>query len=120
MKKGVWFLFFVFCFVLVLYSFAAAADKITNLDEMVVKGKKLVLPTKQTNETVYTGSEITKQGMEAMGARGAVSVYEAVNVLPGVSVESVDPYGLGAEQKNIRVRGVRGMLGAMTVAGVPN
>jgi iron complex outermembrane recepter protein len=37
-----------------------------------------------------------------------------------VTVESIDLYGLAAEQKNIRVRGVRGFLGAMTVAGVPN
>jgi iron complex outermembrane receptor protein len=90
------------------------------LEDIVVSEKKLVKPTKQTNETVYTGSEITKEGLEAQGAKASVSVYEAVNVLPGVSVESIDPYGLAAEQKNIRIRGVRGFLGAMTVAGVPN
>ena len=98
---------------------AMAGDTVT-LDEMVVTEKKLVRPTKQTNETVYTGSEITREGLDAQGGKAAVSVYEAVNLLPGVSVESVDPYGLVAEQKNIRIRGVRGISGAMTVAGVPN
>ncbi|MCB2148450.1 MAG: TonB-dependent receptor [Deltaproteobacteria bacterium] len=98
----------------------ALAEEVVTLDEIVVTEKKLVKPTKQTNETVYTGSEITKKGIEAQGAKASVSVYEAVNVLPGVSVESIDPYGLAAEQKNIRIRGVRGFLGAMTVAGVPN
>jgi iron complex outermembrane receptor protein len=90
------------------------------LEDMVVTGTKLVTPTKQTNETVYTGSEITRDGLDAQGSRAAVSVYEAINILPGITVESIDPYGLAAEQKNIRVRGVRGFLGAMTVAGVPN
>ncbi len=90
------------------------------LDDMVVTGEKLVTPTKQTNETVYTGSEITRQGLDAQGTKAAVSIYEAINILPGISVGSIDPYGLAAEQKNIRVRGVRGFLGAMTVAGIPN
>jgi iron complex outermembrane receptor protein len=98
---------------------AMAGDTVT-LDEMVVTEKKLVRPTRQTNETVYTGSEITREGLDAQGGKATVSVYEAVNLLPGVSVESVDPYGLAAEQKNIRIRGVRGISGAMTVAGVPN
>jgi iron complex outermembrane recepter protein len=35
-------------------------------------------------------------------------VYEAMDTLPGVQVESVDPLGLAVEQKNTRVRGVRG------------
>jgi iron complex outermembrane receptor protein len=105
---------------LVLFSLPAMAEEAVKLDDIVVSGKKLVKPTKQTNETVYTGSEVTKEGIEAQGAKAEVSVYEAINVLPGVSVESVDPYGLAAEQKNIRIRGVRGFLGAMTVAGVPN
>jgi len=107
----------------VMFSVGAAAvfaEEPVTLEDIVISEKKLVKPTKQTNETVYTGSEITREGIDAQGAKASVSVYEAVNVLPGVSVESIDPYGLAAEQKNIRIRGVRGFLGAMTVAGVPN
>jgi iron complex outermembrane receptor protein len=101
------------------YAEESDTDKVV-LDDVVVTGTKLVTPTKQTNETVYTGSEITRDGLDALGSKAAVSVYEAINILPGVTVESIDPYGLAAEQKNIRIRGVRGFLGAMTVAGVPN
>jgi len=101
------------------YAGESDTDKVV-LEDVVVTGTKLVTPTKQTNETVYTGSEITRDGVGALGSKAAVSVYEAINILPGVTVESIDPYGLAAEQKNIRVRGVRGFLGAMTVAGVPN
>ncbi len=106
--------------VFLLAGFPAAAEETVTLEGIVVKEKKLVTPTKQTNETVYTGSEVTRVGISAQGTKAEASVYEAINVLPGISVESVDPYGLAAEQKSIRVRGVRGFLGAMTVAGVPN
>jgi len=99
---------------------ATAEENVVRLDEIVVAGKKLIIPTKQTHESVYTGSEITKKGLESQGTKATVSVYEAINVLPGLTVESTDPYGLAAEQKNIRIRGVRGYLGAMTVSGIPN
>ncbi|MGE0083927.1 MAG: TonB-dependent receptor [Desulfococcaceae bacterium] len=97
-----------------------AAKDTVYMEEITVVGEKLVTPTRQTNETVYTGSEITKKGIEAQGAKAAVSVYESLNMVPGINVESIDPFGLAAEQKNVRIRGVRGYLGAMTVEGVPN
>lgn len=90
------------------------------MEEVVVVGEKIVTPTKQTNEQVYTGTEITRSGLELSGAKALTSVYEALDLLPGVQVESVDPLGLAVEQKNTRVRGVRGSLGSMTVEGVPN
>ncbi|NLX19129.1 MAG: TonB-dependent receptor plug domain-containing protein, partial [Desulfobulbus sp.] len=93
---------------------------VTTMDEMVVVGEKIVTPTKQANEQVYTGTEITGSGMELPGVKADVSVYEAMDLLPGVQVESVDPFGLAAEQKNTRVRGVRGYLGSMTVEGIPS
>lgn len=97
-----------------------AEEEATTLEEIVVTGEKLVKPTKQTNETVYTGQEVTRKGMEIQGNKADVSVYNAIDVLPGINVETPDPYGLAAEQKNVRVRGVRGYLGAMTVEGIPN
>ena len=90
------------------------------MEEVVITEKKIITPTKQTNETVYTGSEITKKGMETQGVKATTSVYEAVDILPGIVAESSDPYGLAAEQNQIRTRGVRGYLGSMTVEGVPN
>lgn len=90
------------------------------IPEIVVAADKLIDPTKQASETVYTGSEITAKGMEIQGARSATSVSGALHLLPGINVESADDNGLGAEMSNVRVRGVRGYLGALTVAGVPN
>lgn len=92
----------------------------TKLEEMVVTGEKLVTPTKETNQTVFTGQEVSREGMRIDGSRSDVSVYNSVNILPGLNVENVDPYGLSTEQKNIRVRGVRGFLGSMSIEGVPN
>jgi iron complex outermembrane recepter protein len=97
-----------------------AEEETTKLEEIVVTGERLVTPTKQTNETVYTGEEVTRKGIEIQGSKAEVSVYEAINILPGVNVEAPDPFGLSAEQKSVRFRGVRSVLGAMTVEGVPN
>jgi len=85
------------------------ADEVT-VDQLTVRSERILKPTRQAGETVYTGTETP----------AVSSVWEAIGVLPGIQVESVDPYGLSAEQRNIRVRGVRGSLGALTLEGVPN
>ncbi|MEW6595543.1 MAG: TonB-dependent receptor [Thermodesulfobacteriota bacterium] len=90
------------------------------LPEITVSGGKIITPTRQPGETVFTGSEVTAQGIEMQGARAATSVYGAVDILPGIHVESADSNGLAAETNNVRVRGVRTILGALTVEGVPN
>ncbi|KUJ95588.1 MAG: TonB-dependent receptor [Desulfonauticus sp. 38_4375] len=90
------------------------------LPDIVVEGQKIIVPTKQSDETVYTGTEITREGMDIAGEKGKASVYEVVSVVPGVVFEGVDPNNLASEQSSIRVRGVKGYLGAMTVEGVPN
>ncbi|HAA05323.1 MAG TPA: TonB-dependent receptor, partial [Syntrophobacteraceae bacterium] len=99
---------------------AWAQEGEAKLEEIVVTGERIVTPTRQTGEGVYTGQEVTRKGIEIEGSKANTSVYNAIDVLPGINVESVDPYGLGAEQRMIRVRGVRGYLGSMSVEGVPN
>jgi iron complex outermembrane recepter protein len=91
-----------------------------NISEIVVSADRIITPTRQARETVYTGSEITAKGMEIQGPRAATSVSNALNLLPGINVESADSNGLAAEMSNVRVRGIRGNLGALTVEGVPN
>lgn len=118
MKKA--FLVVAALFSLISVVTVQAAEKVSTLDEIVVSGEKLVTPTKQTSENVFTGSEITKKGIEIQGNQASTSIYEAIDILPGVNVESPDPYGLSAEQRFVRIRGVRGFLGSMTVEGVPN
>jgi iron complex outermembrane recepter protein len=88
--------------------------------DLTVRSERILEPTRQAGETVYTGTEITARGIEIQGSPAATSVWEAASILPGVHVESADSYGLAAEQRNIRVRGVRGSLGALTLEGVPN
>jgi iron complex outermembrane receptor protein len=61
---------------------------------------------------------VTKEGLELKGVAAASSIYEAVDLLPGVSMEATDPYGLG--KKNTRFRGIKGMFGSITVEGMPN
>ncbi len=92
----------------------------TIIPEMVVAAEKIVTPSMQASETVYTGSEVTAKGIEIQGVKANTSVYEAVGVLPGISVESADGRGLGAEQRSVRIRGVRSSMGALTVEGIPN
>ncbi|MEJ5348360.1 MAG: TonB-dependent receptor [Desulfosoma sp.] len=90
------------------------------IEDIVVQAEKILTPTRQADETVYTGTAVTKKGMEAQGPRASTSVYETLRILPGVQVESPDPFGLAAEQQAMRVRGVRGYLAALTVEGIPN
>ncbi|ROQ93195.1 TonB-dependent receptor [Desulfosoma caldarium] len=97
-----------------------SGSEATKVQDIVVQAEKILTPTRQADETVYTGTAITQKGLEAQGPRASTSVYESLRVLPGVQVESPDPYGLAAEQQAIRVRGVRGYLGALTVEGIPN
>ena len=92
----------------------------TQMAEVVVTGEKLITPTMQASETVYTGSEITPKGIELQGVKASTSVYNTLDMLPGVNVESADSSGLAAETGSIRVRGVRSSMGAMTVEGMPN
>jgi iron complex outermembrane receptor protein len=90
------------------------------LEEIVVKGEKLVVPAKEASETVYTGNEITKKGIELSGEKGKTNVFEAISILPGIVFESSDSNNLATEQVNIRIRGVRAQPATgITVEGIP-
>lgn len=91
------------------------------LEGIIVIGEKLVVPTKQTGETVYTGTEITKNGLELSGEKGKTNIFEVISILPGVVFESADSNNLAAEQANIRIRGVRAHPATgLTIEGIPN
>ena len=101
----------------VLYSGTVLA---ADLEKVTIEAEKLVTPTKQANESVYTGTEVTSKGIELQGAKASTSVYESLSVLPGVNVENPDSSGLAIEQASVRMRGVKSSMGALTVEGVPN
>ena len=90
------------------------------LQKVSIEAEKLITPTKQMNESVYTGTEVTRKGIELKGAKATTSVYEAISTLPGVNVENTDSSGLAIEQSSVRLRGVKSSMGALTVEGVPN
>ncbi len=106
--------------VLALASLSASAQDDVLLPATEVTASKLIVPTRQANETVYTGTAITSEGIERQGRKAETSVHNAIDMLPGVNTESTDATGLAAEQSNVRVRGVSASLGGLTVEGVPN
>lgn len=110
------------CASLAIASEPATAERMKEevVPEIVVSAEKLITPTRQSSETVYTGSEITAKGIELLGAKASTNVSSALDLLPGINVESPDGNGLGAEMNKVRVRGVSSALGALTVEGVPN
>lgn len=99
---------------------AFAAENTIRLDEMVVNATRIIAPTMQSGDTVFTGTQITADGIGMQGAKAQTSIYNALQILPGVSVESVDSLGLSPEQTSMRMRGIRGSMGAMSVEGVSN
>lgn len=96
-----------------------ASDRVT-LAPVLVTADRLITPTKQADETVYTGTELTAKGIENQGSKASMRVHDAIDLLPGVNSESPDGTGLAIEQSSVRLRGVRSNLGGMTVEGVPN
>lgn len=106
--------------VLLLAGPAHSAENTIRLDEMVVNATRIITPTMQSGDTVFTGTQITTDGIEMQGGRTETSIYNALQVIPGVNVESADGFGLSPEQNTIRTRGVRGYLGSLSVEGVPN
>ena len=90
------------------------------LEKVTIEAQKLVTPTKQANESVYTGTEVTSKGIELQGVKASTSVYESLSVLPGINVENPDSSGLAIEQGSVRLRGVKSSMGALTVEGIPN
>jgi len=121
MREVWWFLLSLFLGFLLCGSTSFAKDKTeATIEEIVVTGEKLIVPTRQTGETVYTGTEITRKGFDLSGDKGKTNIYEAISILPGITFENPDANNAATEQANVRIRGVRGYLGAMTVQGIPN
>lgn len=80
--------------------------------------EELLLPTRQTGDSLYTGTSVTRKGIELLGTPAKTNVYNVLDILPGLNVESYDPYGLSGT--DIRIRGLKGAYTGMTVEGIPN
>jgi iron complex outermembrane receptor protein len=109
---------FIFSLILATNSMAGDEDeKVYSLGTITVQDR-LILPIKQTGDSLYTGSSVTKKGMELIGTPAETSIYNTLSILPGTNVESLDPYGLS--HSYTRVRGLKDRYIGMTVEGVPN
>jgi len=107
-------------FFLIVATNSIAGDegkKVYSLGTITVQDQ-LILPTRQTGDSLYTGSSVTKKGLELLGTPAETSIYNALSILPGTNVESFDPYGLSYSYT--RVRGLKEMFIGMTVEGIPN
>ena len=105
-----------FCFFMTKICYGADNQKIIPLEMIIVQGE-FVGPTKQLPDSLSSGTVITGKGLATAGSP-ATSVYQKLDILPGIAVESTDSYGLG--KQNVRVRGVKSMFGGMTVEGIPD
>lgn len=88
-----------------------------NLDEVMVFATP-TRPTKRADDALHTGTEITLKGLETSGVATNNSIFKLIDVVPSVSTQSTDAYGLG--DNFIRIRGMKNWYIGMTVEGVPN
>lgn len=91
--------------------------QVYELEELVVQAERMILPTKEASETVYTGYELTKEGLGLKGEASSTNVWSQISVLPGVLFQSPDPGNF--MRGSVTVRGVGGHLGTMAIEGVP-
>jgi len=93
------------------------ADEIHKIEDISVNAT-IIVPTKQSGDILYTGTEITRQGLEFAGENAKTNAFGALEMLPDILLEQTDPYGLGT--KNIRIRGIKGYFSGLTMDGIPN
>lgn len=90
---------------------------IRQIDEIIVQGN-ITGPVKRTGDLLFTGTAITQKGVSLMGASAANSVYNTLDIMPGIAVENNDAWGLSG--KTVRIRGIRSTFSGMTIEGFPN
>lgn len=89
----------------------------SELDEVIVNAA-YTKPVKRTSDAIYTGSALTEKGITLMGISASNSVYNAIDLMPGINVESNDAYGLS--EKSVRIRCIKDYFSGMTLDGFPN
>lgn len=99
---------------------ASASHTEVALDEVEVAGVKSRGFIEEKTSQPRTESTVTKEGIQKLGGPAQTSIYQTLRMLPSVTVETADPYGLNTRTPfNLRVRGQPGKGTAMTIEGVP-
>ncbi|ULA62629.1 MAG: TonB-dependent receptor [Nitrospira sp.] len=114
-RFGLWAL----CFVGSYAAVPAVAEEV-QLEEVEIKGVDSKRFIEGKSSQPRTESTMTKDAIQLLGGPAQTSVYQTIRMLPSVSVETADPYGLNTRSPfNLRVRGQPGKGTAMTIEGVP-
>jgi iron complex outermembrane receptor protein len=87
------------------------------LEGVIIQGE-ITSPVRRTGDALYTGSALTSKGITLMGPSANSSVYNTLDILPGIAVEGQDAYGLA--DKTMRIRCISSIFSGMTVEGFPN
>ncbi|MDO4763296.1 MAG: TonB-dependent receptor [Flavobacteriaceae bacterium] len=95
----------------------AQEEEKKEIEEVVIL-KTATQPMKRIGDVLYTGTEITPRGIDAVGVVANGSLFNLVNIVPSVNTQTTDAYGLGYSV--MRVRGMRNFFAGVTVEGVPN
>ncbi|MBN2231657.1 MAG: TonB-dependent receptor [Deltaproteobacteria bacterium] len=96
---------------------AGGTDRPVTLAPMTVR-QSLATPTCQEGDLLYTGTEVTADGIALAGSGAASSAFATLDILPGIDVELQDPFGIAA--KSVRIRGIDSMFTGMSIEGLPN
>ncbi|MGM0573811.1 MAG: TonB-dependent receptor plug domain-containing protein, partial [Bacteroidota bacterium] len=87
------------------------------IGEVVIQGG-ITGPVRRAGDALFTGSAITREGISLMGISANNSVYNSLDIMPGITIEGNDAYGLS--DKTVRIRGIRSTFSGMTIEGFPN
>ena len=86
------------------------------LEEVEVSGTKSRGFIEEKKSEPRTESTVTKEAIQKLGGPAQVSVYQTLRMLPSVTVETADPYGLNTRSPfNFRVRGQPGKDGTYVI-----
>lgn len=90
------------------------------LEDVQVKGVQSRGFIEEKTVQPRTETTVSKDAIQKLGGPAQTSIYQTLRLLPSVTVETADPYGLNTRTPfNFRVRGQPGKGTAMTIEGVP-
>lgn len=106
-----------------LWTFAAGAGETEAVLEPVhVRGEKDAPFVESTQNRQGTETTVTREGIANSARAGQASIFQALDMAPSVSLESVDAYGIartGPGGGNMRIRGQNSSNLSLSIEGIP-
>ncbi len=99
----------------VLLTLSAAALELSSID---VEAQRLYTPLFEGAEVLDQKSSLDSEALSTNGPPAQSSAVMALDMAPGVNVESVDAYGLGGS--SMRERGVDNNFLGLSIEGIPS